>query len=111
MDITNDVHNSLMHYFKTLESTGYMPYENVYKLLIYILIEEMLTGEMSYFITEDDYKDISKALSCLYGPCMIPYPSYLKGIEEVRRHQPHSYRHTEDSIIRNTEDSHLRLES
>lgn len=111
MDITNDVYESLMHYFETLKHTGYKSYDDVYSLLVYILIEEMLTGDMSFYITEKDYKAINKALYCLYGTCLIPYPTYLKGVEDIRKNTSRKFRMTEDTIIRNTESQSLRLES
>lgn len=111
MDITNDVYNSISHYFETLRHTGYKPYSEVYNLLAYMFIEEILTGPMSFFITEEDYNIINKALYCLYGSCLIPYPTYLKGIEAIRKNASYRYRITEDSILRKTEDLFLRLES
>lgn len=111
MDITNDVYSSLMHYFETLKHTGYKSYNDVYSLIVYIFIEELLTGEMSFFITEKDYNAINKALNCLYGTCLIPYPTYLKGIDEVRRNMTDRFRYTEDTVIRTAQSDALRVES
>lgn len=111
MGITNDVSNSLMQYFNTLMHTGYKSYNEVEKLVIYICIEEILTGPMSFFITEEDYKIINKALYCLYGTCLIPYPTYIKGINSIKKSQPNRYRYSEDNIIRYTENNNLRVES
>lgn len=110
MDITNNVYESLMHYFEVLKHVGYKSYSEVYSLIVYIFIEEMLTGDMSYFITEKDYNIIDRALHCLYGTCLIPYPSYKSTINEVRGSLK-GQRVSQDDIIRTTTESNLRLES
>ena len=77
MEILNDVFKSVSIYFNTLTQLGYKKQTDVEKLLVYNFIEEMLTGEMRYFITEEDYRKIEQALSCLYGSsCLLPYPQY-----------------------------------
>lgn len=78
VEITNDVYGSVNTYFNTLRQLGYKDYGSVYKLLAYTFIEELLTGPMRIYVTEDDYRAISKALNCLYGSnCLIPYPQYV----------------------------------
>ena len=78
MEILNDVFNSVSSYFNTLTQFGYKKQSDVNKLLIYVFISELLTGDMRYFITEEDYKLINRALTCLYGSsCLIPYPKYI----------------------------------
>lgn len=78
MDVSNNLYNSLVTYFNALSNFGYKKYTDVYKLLVYSFIEEMLTGPFRIYITEDDYKSISIALECLYGSsCLIPYPEYI----------------------------------
>lgn len=114
VEITNDVFNSISTYFNTLTQFGYKKPGDVNKLLIYSFIEEMLTGEMRFYITEADYRLIEKALSCMYGSsCLIPYPQYanddslFEGIEGVIV-KP---RLTEDTNIRFTEDGKIRVKS
>lgn len=68
---------SLTRYFKHITNTGYMNYKEVRKLLVFILIQEMLSGYFGCIVTASDYKILSKALDCLYGSnCLIPYPDY-----------------------------------
>lgn len=111
MEISDNLSNSLTHYFNALEHTGYRPYGEVYNLLAYVIIEEMLTGPMSEFIDEKDYKMINNALYCLYGTCLIPYPHYLNGIAEVRSRRLERLRITEENVTRISESSALRVES
>lgn len=80
MEFTHEVSNSVNNYFSVLTNTGYKSYNEVYKLLVMVFIEELLCGTMSEFITEDDYKIIYNGINCLYGDCMIPFPDYKKGI-------------------------------
>lgn len=74
VEITGNVFESLQRYFSTLTHTGYKSYDEVYRLIIYTFIEELINGPMSEFITDDDYGIIYKSLNCLYGSCTIPYP-------------------------------------
>lgn len=105
MQILNDVFSAFMSYFNALSNFGYKKNSDVNKLLIYSFIQEMLTEEMRYYITEEDYRKIEQALYCLYGSsCLLPYPKYISnanlfGVEE-----------NIDSIFpRITEDSNLRV--
>lgn len=78
MEITDNVYSSVKSYFTALSQLGYKDYDSVYKLLVYTFIEEILTGAMRFFITEEDYRIIEEALSCIYGTtCLMPYPQYI----------------------------------
>ena len=78
MEILDNVFSSIESYFNALSYFGYKKNSDVNKLLIYNFLSEMLTGEMRYYITEEDYRNIEKALYCLYGTsCLIPYPKYI----------------------------------
>lgn len=78
MDVSNDLYNSLVNYFNVLSNFGYKKYTDVYKLLVYSFIEEMLTGPFRIYITEDNYRSIATVLECFYGSsCLIPYPEYI----------------------------------
>lgn len=115
-NITNIAEESLIRYFNALSKLGYKNYDDVYKLLVLLFIEELLTSEFSFYITEEDYKSITNALYCIMGNnCLINLPSYttwdslfhdnLNYLEYIR------FRITEDSIIRNTEGSNFRVEA
>lgn len=88
VQILDDVFNAFTSYFNALSKFGYKKSSDVNKLLIYDFIQEILTGEMRYYITEEDYRKIEQALYCLYGSgCLIPYPKYISdttlfGVEE-----------------------------
>lgn len=115
MEVLNNVFKSVNTYFNTLAQLGYKKQSDVDKLLIYNFIEEMLTGEMRYFITEGDYRLIEQALSCLYGSsCLIPYPQYSND-DTLFGHWESggliSPRITEDSNLRFTEDDRVRFKA
>lgn len=109
MELTHDVLKAIDNYYDVLENTGYIPYSQVYKLLVLSFIEEMLTEEMSEFISEKDYRSISKYLDCLYGTCLIPYRQYLKGIAVPTGDIIEHYRVTEDNQLRTTEKFNSKL--
>lgn len=115
MKILNDVFKSVSTYFNTLAQLGYKKQTDVEKILVYNFIGEMLTGEMRYFITEEDYRKIEQALSCLYGSsCLLPYPQYANDdylFGHVGSSGLINPRITEDSNIRLTEDDRIRFKN
>jgi hypothetical protein len=73
------VYNSLSTYYNTLEKTGYLSYDNVYKLLLLVFYKDFVYGDFRGVLNEKDYSMIERALYCLFGTtCLIPYPDYLK---------------------------------
>ena len=73
------VYDALSKYFTTLEKVGYVPYSDVYKLLVLNFYKDFVFNDYRGLITKDDYLLIERALNCLYGTtCLIPYPDYLK---------------------------------
>lgn len=74
----NLLYEALTRYFTTLTQFGYKKYKSVYKLLFMILVEELLSGFKEY-ITEEDYRHISRAVNCVLGTdCLFPYERYCK---------------------------------
>ena len=49
------LYNSLSRYFERLGRAGYVPYNNVYKLLILSFIREIVDNDYRGYITKDDY--------------------------------------------------------
>lgn len=75
----NFVYEAIAHYFKALSYFGYYKQADVQKLIVLIFYHVLLDHDYRGFVKEEDYKDIDKALNCLYGTtCLIPYPDYLK---------------------------------
>lgn len=105
MEITNDAYESLIDYFKGLSHTGYKSYNEVYQLLAMLFMEEILYGPLSWYVTDSDYKSITNAMYCLYGSCLMPYPTYLKGMEKLNRKVIDNYRITEEEILRSSDNS------
>lgn len=111
MELAGEVYAALKRYFSVLKHTGYKKYCDVYRLLALVSIEEMLYGPMAGFVTEKDYQDISKALNCLQGSCMIPFPDYLKGMDGIVERLPDEFRVTEETALRLAENFNLRTMS
>ena len=69
------INTSIERYFNTLSHTGYMPYSDVYKLIVIMFVDELLNGEYKRFVSDDEHTVIHKSLYCLYGSsCLTPYP-------------------------------------
>lgn len=78
-EITNLTYNSIVKYFTTLQQFGYKSYNDVYKLITLVGLEEML-DVFAEFITEEDLKYIMSAINCLSGTtCLIDFPTYYEG--------------------------------
>lgn len=106
-NLSNVLERALTTYFNVLSSTGYVCYNDVNKLLLLSLIEELTSGPMFAFIDDKDYNSMNNALYCIFGTsCLIPYPptkesSAVYGEEE-------SIRISEDDMIRFTQDNKPR---
>lgn len=73
----NITFESVSKYFTHLSNVGYFRQSNVDKLILLIFMQELIDRDFRGLVSEDDYKDINKALYCLYGSnCLIPYPDY-----------------------------------
>lgn len=107
MEIINEAYSALMQYFNGLSYTGYRSYNEVSQLLALLFIEDLLYGPLSDFITDEDYKAINNAMYCLYGSCLIPYPTYLEGQSAITSKVFGEYRITETEVLRGI-DSQLR---
>lgn len=73
------VYNAIQKYFTALSKVGYYKYKDVYKLLVLIFYYHLIYEDYRGYVKKEDYRDIEKALNCLYGTsCLIPYMDYLK---------------------------------
>lgn len=102
--MVNNVYNSVSSYFDALSKFGFKAQKDVDKLLVYIFIEELLTGEFRQFITEEDYRAINKAIECLYGTsCLIPFVSGINDDSIFHTSREEIPRLTEGTVLRVTE--------
>ena len=104
---------AITRYFTTLSQFGYKSYSDVDKLMVLVFMEEMLAGELSYFVTEEDYRYIINALYCLAGStCMIDFPMF-ESYDSLVHVTKAGYipRITEDSILRSTQEDEFRVEA
>ena len=63
----NMIYEILYKYFNSLAISGYKNYENVYKILFLVGIEEFIRNDFYGYLTKEDYNEINKALYCIYG--------------------------------------------
>lgn len=76
-DLTNITFESLSKYISSLTNLGYVRDSSLERLLVLTLLEETLTSELAFLVTERDYLDIQKAYECIAGrDCLISFPSY-----------------------------------
>ena len=111
--ITNISFEALQRYFHTLSVLGYKSYNDVGKMLLLLYIEEILTGEMSFYVTEEDLRTISDALNCLYGStCLIDYPCIPNNNDIIHPIRGNIIpRITEDCILRTSEDDIIKIKA
>ena len=109
-NITSLLINSINKYFHTLSVFGYKDYDSVNKLILLSFIEELLAGELSIFLNEEDYKSVTKCLYCICGKdCMINFPSYNSNDSIIHPNiVPLTPRISENCIIRVDEDNLMR---
>lgn len=96
-------------YLDHLTTVGYMGYDKVYKLLLFMHIEDILYSDYIFNATEEDFEIISKALQCLYGLCLIPYSEFINSIPimgEIK--EDGLIRRIHSPILRHTEDRNYR---
>ena len=105
----------LERYFKHLENTGYEKDGSVMKILSLCFIESILNTDMNMFVSEEDYRLISKFLYCIFGSsCLLPYPVFIGETPVLGTIIPNLYgqtevRLTEDDLIRFLEEGKTRL--
>lgn len=108
MVVERELYDALRRYFSILSHTGYKKYTEVEKLLVFSFIEELLRYPFSQYITDADYSLISKTVYNLYGSCLIPYSDYKKAPGCIPVKTIDTYRVTEDTELRDTEDEIIR---
>lgn len=107
---TIEGYRALLNYFNHLEKTGYMRYDNVFRLIVFLFIDKMLGSYTLVDITEEDYNIINNMLQCLYGTCLLPYPEFVRDLPYVNSDsQADRLREVEWDILRQTENNRLRI--
>ena len=108
--LDNLAKESLDRYFHTLSIYGYASYQSVYKEILLLFIEDLLSGPMSLYINEKDYRSISNVLYCLFGStCLIPYPEFAvtTSLDQILNHGIN--RMSENGNLRINEHGAIRL--
>lgn len=93
---------AIKRYFHSLSVFGYRKYSDVDKMLLLLYIEEILSGNMSYYITNADLMVINSALNCLYdSTCLIDH--LCNPTDNGLGYYP------QDATLRVTEDGNYRV--
>lgn len=105
-EITDLSYDSIVKYFSSLGQFGYKSYNEVYKLVALMGLEEML-DIFAEFITEKDLKEILSAITCLSGTtCLIDFPSYINDNSMIHKSKlNYLFRLSETDSIRMDGDS------
>ena len=110
-NITALTSEAFARYFNSLSKLGYKSYSDVNKLLVLSVIEDILSGELFLFVTEDDYRSITNALYCIMGnTCLIDLPNYDTLDSIIHKYKNNtSYRITEEDVLRISENNIFRI--
>lgn len=107
--LEGETYKALEGYFKLLSGVGYAGYDKVYKLLVFMYINDIINGDYVFNATEEDYLTLSKTLECLQGTCLIPYPEFVKNLPQMgERNYNGLLRRTHQIVLRHTEDGNFR---
>lgn len=107
-DINNLIATSIDKYYEILSTLGYKSYDDVYKLLVLIAIQQLLDN-YTEFITEDDIKTFYRVISCISGNCIIDeleltnedsFVHEIKTLLNLRITQCGMFRTSTDNILR-----------
>lgn len=71
VDITKQTFKAVDRYFKILSATGHVSKNASDRLMALMFLEDMLTGDMSQLLTENDLNLIKSVLFCVSDGCMI----------------------------------------
>lgn len=82
--VENKVLESIDKYFNSLKVTGYRPLKDIDTLLVFSFINKFLSWDTADFITDTDYQSIDRALHCIYGSCLVPFPEYKNCISTLK---------------------------
>ena len=90
---------ALQKYFITLSYLGYIKDEDVKKILVLLLLEELL-NQWYPFVTENDYRIISKSLYKFGNDCIIEFPDYIRYQTNLKSTDFENLRKSEDNLLR-----------
>lgn len=111
-EMTNASYDAIVKYFTSLSQFGYKSYDDVYKLLALLTLNDII-DIFSEYVCEKDLRSIINAVYCLSGTtCLIDFPKYFN--DDTLFHKTkvnYATRITEDNIIRYTQDNIIRLEA
>lgn len=108
-EITDVAVKALQKYFTKLSYLGYIKDEDVKKILVLLLLEELLNQWYS-FVTENDYRIISRSLYKLFGSnCIISFPDYIRYQTNLKTIDFENLRKSENNLIRLSEMNIFRI--
>ena len=110
MEHTNNLYDSIAHYFNVLDRVGYYKEQDVKKLMIYLfIVEEMFNGQLSQYLDDDGLEVLSSVLRCISASsCFVISPSRVKLQLPVDNLYKDRFRISEVGIQRIANSSELR---
>lgn len=69
--LKNNTYDSTIQYLNTLRYLGYVPENEVKKLILLTAIEEIYNGTMKEYMEEEDIKACNKVVNCIYNSSCI----------------------------------------
>lgn len=108
---TENLYNSLKHYFDALENTGYYDEKGTSALLIYtFIVDAILEGPMQSYVEDEDLVVLNKVFECLSrNHCLISRIMPRQRISKPRQYyNPSIYRITQAYFPRTMEEDGLK---
>ena len=102
--------SAINNYYNYLDNLGYANYDDINKLVILSFINDIVNTFPQY-ITNKDYDTIVKTMLYLSKSCFISAPHFLTQeslFKDNTYYKQRTFRMSEDSLFRYTEDDGLR---
>lgn len=111
VDVESKILESIDRYYNSLKVLGYKPQKDVNTLLVLSFVNKLLSWDTANFITDKDYQSIDRALNCIYGSCLVPFPEYRNCLSQLKyKYNNIPFRGLEGSFdARFTEDIRIRV--
>lgn len=108
-ELKNFVYKSLDNYFVILENYGYYKKDKTNDLIILTYIKEVLSEDLSIYLTQEDKKEFIDLLYSIFGTsCIIPFADYIDNDYIGTPVFVGNLKITQEDITRSTEESSIR---
>ena len=113
MEHTENLYNSIAHYFSVLEQVGSYKDSDVKKLLAYLfIVEEVFNGQLQQYLDDEGLRAFDNVLRCISNStCFAVSPDRIKLQLPVHDSDADVFRLSETQSTRYTESDDIRTAS